>query len=456
MHVLRPFRTRNTSNVLPLRRPELRVLFVSHSFPPEGDPPAVGGMQRVAVELHEALQQVPGVALRSVLLRARRPWFGLVVVPFVLSLLGRIPRASKAHRPHVVVFSSMVTALLAWPLRQWLRRAGVTTAAIVHGLDVTNTFPTYQWLVRRTLASLDLVLPVSRSTAALCVARGAAAEKVEVVPNGVSLQRFFAERASWAGASGDGAGFAPEAVASGAQKRAAREVLAHHFDAPELLDEGTTLICSVGRQVPRKGFEWFAEHVIPLLPPDVHYWLAGDGPQAEPIRAAAEAAGVADRVRLLGMIDEEALTELLRAADLFAMPNRPTPNDPEGFGVVMLEAGLCGTPTVAAALEGIRDVIAEGKNGHLVPTGDADAFASTILRYHYDSTELHALARRTVRHTASTYDWASVAASYTRILCASALPSHEAASLHQALEEEVLALEVPTYAPLPAWVPAAS
>ena len=39
------------------------------------------------------------------------------------------------------------------------------------------------------------------------------------------------------------------------------------------------LICSVGRQVPRKGFAWFVEHVMPVLTEKVHYYLAGSGPR---------------------------------------------------------------------------------------------------------------------------------------------------------------------------------
>ncbi|MDX1532382.1 MAG: glycosyltransferase family 4 protein, partial [Rhodothermales bacterium] len=221
----------------------------------------------------------------------------------------------------------------------------------------------------------------------------------------------------------------------------------------ELLHPDVTLVCSVGRQIPRKGFDWFVRTVLPLLPEDIHYWLAGDGPQAAAIRAAAEEAGVAHRVRLLGTVDEEDLMTLLHAADLFAMPNRPTRNDPEGFGVVMLEAGLCGTPTVAASLEGIRDVVADGWNGHLVPSGAALAFAETILRYHEDGAALAAFARRTVHYTVDTFNWASVAATYVRTLYAHALP--EAAEEHAAALEAVPVRPFRTaYPPVPVWVPA--
>ena len=82
------------------------------------------------------------------------------------------------------------------------------------------------------------------------------------------------------------------------------------------------------------------------------------------------------RVRCLGKISEDELVELYRRGQLFVMPNIVVPGDMEGFGIVMLEAGACGLPTLAADLEGIRDVIDEGINGWFAPTEDADAFAS--------------------------------------------------------------------------------
>jgi phosphatidyl-myo-inositol dimannoside synthase len=421
----------------PSQRSPLRTVFVSHSFPPEGRPLAnVGGMQRVATELSEALAESPEVALRRVVLRSAWRWTGPLTVPFLFLLVARLPRIARAHRADVVVFSSVVTALVCWPLRRRLRRQGVATAAIVHGLDVTTPIVPYQWLVRRAFRALDLVLPVSRATAAACIERGLAPAKVRVVPNGVSVERFLAP--SMPGISGDGmpayagdgAGgdhlpdpdlevrVAPRAVVPSPIRsaRAERQRLAERFGASDLLAEDSALLCSVGRHVPRKGFDWFVSEVMPGLPAYVQYWLAGEGPTTEAIREAAEAAGVANRVRILGCVSEADLRLLLRASDLLVMPNRPIENDVEGFGIVMLEAGLCGTPSVAAALDGIRDVIVEGESGHLVTAGDPDAFAEVIRRYSADRAALAALSRRAQTHTLRTFNWAAVADRYVEVL----------------------------------------
>jgi phosphatidylinositol alpha-1,6-mannosyltransferase len=290
----------------------------------------------------------------------------------------------------------MVTAMLAWPLGGVFRRSGVRTAAIVHGLDVTTPFRPWQWLVRRAFARLDLVLPVSEATGLACIARGLAPDRLRPVRNGVDVRRFL-----------------PLLSAPSARRRLIGALQAPDHPLPEF---GGLVLVSVGRHVRRKGFEWFVRQVMPLLPEDVHYWIAGDGPETAAIRAAAAETGLERRVRLLGRISEEDLHTLYRGADLFVMPNVPVKGDMEGFGVVMLEAGLGGLTTVGSALEGIAEVITEGTNGHLVQSGNAGAFVSAIMRYH-DEPELRLRgAYRTYTHTRRHFGWKTVSREYVRVL----------------------------------------
>ena len=60
------------------------------------------------------------------------------------------------------------------------------------------------------------------------------------------------------------------------------------------------------------------------------------------IREAIDRHGLHRSVRMLGKVAEEMLGRLYRGADLFVMPNIPSRATSEGFGVVMLEAGMCG------------------------------------------------------------------------------------------------------------------
>ncbi len=396
----------------------VRLLYVSQSFPPADRPMAnVGGMQRVAVELYQALAQHPDVDLDDIVLRSSWRWHHIIGIGWLFTTLRKIRRKAERGEIDAVLFSSMVPASLAPLLRKTLARRGIPMAAIAHGRDVTQPGPYQHLLVRRILGALDAVLPVSRATGAECVKRGMPEDAVYVIPNGVDTGRFtaVADRA--------------------ARRRALNEALA---DPDHALPDEALLLCSVGRQVPRKGFAWFIDEVMPLLPDDVHYWLAGDGPQADAIAEAAQRHGLTHRIRLLGRISDDALALLYRGADLFIMPNIPIPGDMEGFGIVMLEAGMSGTPAVAARLEGIQDVITEGVNGHLVESGNAWAFSEAVIPYYHDRAALEAAARQAARHTTETFSWPAVAARYAQRMRA-LLPANRSP---QTVEEARLGMDV--------------
>ncbi|MEM1417739.1 MAG: glycosyltransferase family 4 protein [Myxococcota bacterium] len=357
----------------------MRLLFVSHSFPPLGAPlDNVGGMQRVATELHDALSTRDDVALRTLALRSSWKDVHKKAVPFLVGLVPRLLLEARRHRADTVLFTSMTTALPALFAGPALQRQGLRVGAIAHGLDVTETNPAYQAAIGRLCRSLDVFLPVSRATRQQLIERGAPPERVIVVPNAVDVDRF-------AGPT--------DGVING---------------APPLADDAFLLV-TVGRQVKRKGFAWFVEHVMPRLPERAVFWLAGDGPERGAIEAAIARAGLEARVRCLGKIDEPSLLALYRRGALFLMPNVVVPGDMEGFGIVMLEAGVTGLPTVAADLEGIRDVITEGVNGWFAPTGDAEAFATRIRGLMADPDALAAARERTRAHVNATFTWDATA-----------------------------------------------
>jgi phosphatidyl-myo-inositol dimannoside synthase len=373
----------------------LRILYVSHSFPLPDQPLSnVGGMQRVAVELHAALASHPGVDLTTLVLETSWRWTGARTPAFLARLLATIPGIVREKGIDVVLFSSMVTASVTLLLRERIRRAGALTAAIPVGRDVTLPNPFYQRIVPHILGGLDLVFPISRATADTCLARGSAPDRTVVVPCGVDLGRL-----------------APPADRAAARRDLLARLAASGFE----VDPDALLLLSVGRHQERKGFHWFAGEVMPGAPPEAVYLVAGSGPTTPRIREAVERSGVGDRVRLLGRVDEEMLTALYRGADLFLMPNIAIPGDIEGFGVVMLEAGTCGMPVLAADLEGIRDVVQDGVSGHLLPSGDVEAFHEAIGRYR-DRRILGEAAARASEAVRSRFGWAAVAERYVEIL----------------------------------------
>jgi phosphatidylinositol alpha-1,6-mannosyltransferase len=382
------------------RADPLRLLYVSHSFPPAGSQLAnVGGMQRVAVELHDALAVHPRIRLTTRVLRASWAATPYRVGPFLGRMLADLPLTIRREGIEAVLFTSPVSAALALPLRGWLAARGVRTGVIAYGLDVTTPQPAWAGLVRRTFLAMDHVFAISRATADACLARGADPDRLHILPCGVDVERF-------------------PAVADRSAARADLVGALERSGPP--LPEDALLLAAVGRHVRRKGFAWFADRVMPLLPDDVVLLLAGDGPETPAVREAVERRGLAGRVRMLGRVSEEDLARLYRGADLFVMPNVAVPGDMEGFGVVILEAGLSGLWTVASALEGILDAVTPGGNGELIAPGDERAFADALLRHRADRPRLTTLSTQAREFVRQRYGWAGVADRYVRVLAGEA------------------------------------
>jgi glycosyltransferase involved in cell wall biosynthesis len=108
----------------------------------------------------------------------------------------------------------------------------------------------------------------------------------------------------------------------------------------------------------------------------LHIVVAGDGELRPRFEEQAAAAGVGDRVHFLGRVPHLELPEMLRAADLFLLTTEP----PESFGIVLIEAMATGLPVLATEYPGVRAVVDDGLNGHLVPAGDAGAVAAALDR----------------------------------------------------------------------------
>ena len=351
-------------------------------------------MQRVATELYDALLKQQDLTVIPLVLESSWSTVHYRTPFFLIQVFRKIKRYVREQQIDTVLFSSMVTALIAPLLKPILAERKVSMAAIVHGQDVTTPFFLYQRVVPRVFRALDAVFPVSNATGQQCLIRGLPEEKLHVVPNGIDLSRF-------------------SPLDSAAEMRT---LLKQHFDTGHNLSSKDLILCSVGRQVPRKGFEWFIRNVMPHLPANTQYWLAGDGPEHEAIYQASEETGLKDQVQLLGRITDEELEMLYRGADLFVMPNIAVPGTMEGFGVVMLEAGACGMPTVASRLEGIQDVITDGVNGHFAESGNAKSFLKIILPYLEDRSRLETLSRTALHHTRDMFSWKSVARKYKEAL----------------------------------------
>jgi glycosyltransferase involved in cell wall biosynthesis len=102
--------------------------------------------------------------------------------------------------------------------------------------------------------------------------------------------------------------------------------------------------------------------------------IAGKGDDEERLKREVGRLNLSeDEVRFLGYVSEEEKVELLQRAWVHILTSPR-----EGWGISIVEAAACGTPTVASDAPGLRDSVREGETGFLVPHGDVEALAQRL------------------------------------------------------------------------------
>ena len=337
------------------------LLLITRNFPP-----LWGGMERLNWHIADELTHAYEVTVIGPAGAAAQAPAGVTVIEvplrplwrFLLLATWRSLRAARRLHPAVVLAGSGLTAPMAWLAA---RRSGARCIAYVHGLDVTVPHPLYRAFWLPALRRMDCVIANSGATARLARDIGIATARIQIVHPGVVVP----------------------ALDSIARAR---------FRAAHGLGEHAPVLLSVGRLTVRKGLREFVSEVLPRIAaqrPDVQLVIVGDAPadalyaQAQSpagIQAAADAAGVGEHVHFLGTRFGTELAEAYAGADVHVFPVRELPNDPEGFGMVAVEAAAHGLPTVAYATGGVVDAVAEDESGTLISPGDAEGFAAAVLR----------------------------------------------------------------------------
>jgi len=187
-------------------------------------------------------------------------------------------------------------------------------------------------------------------------------------------------------------------------------------------------LLSLGRVVPRKGVETIIQALSNVKGAELV--VAGgpfpDGLDADPevtrLRAEAERAGVADRVRFLGRVPREEVPALIRSAHLTVCVPWYEP-----FGMVALESMACGVPVIASAVGGQKETVVNGVTGVLVPPRHPTALTRALRRLLDDPLLRTAYGIAGADRARSRYGWPRIAretlAAYTRVLAARGGPA---------------------------------
>ncbi|MTH77898.1 glycosyltransferase family 4 protein [Paracoccus aestuariivivens] len=141
-------------------------------------------------------------------------------------------------------------------------------------------------------------------------------------------------------------------------------------------------LLTVGRAVPKKGFGVLLD-ALALLPQDLHWHLThiGGGAELPRLQDQAMRLGLASRIEWQGALDQRAVLDAYREADLFVLASRVTPDgDRDGLPNVIVEAASQGLACIASNLSGIPEFLRNDDTGLLVPPEDPRALADAMAR----------------------------------------------------------------------------
>lgn len=209
---------------------------------------------------------------------------------------------------------------------------------------------------------------ISESTRDDLVARGVPREKVRVIHPGVDLKTF-------------------------------------HPD-PSVPRATVPTFVYVGRLKRYKGVRLLVEAFARARKtrPDMRLLVAGTGDARLELEQRSRALGQGDAVQFLGFIPESEKLMLLRTAWANVFPSVK-----EGWGITVIEAAACGTPSIASDSPGLRDSVRDGETGVLVPHGDVEALAQCLATFADDPELVRRLGEAAQRH-ADTLTWDRAAA----------------------------------------------
>ena len=369
----------------------MRILILNYEFPPVG-----GGGGRASADLGRALARrghelriltssAPGLPRSSsfdgldvIRLFTGRRSRTRASLPVMLAYVVAAGAAGIAHvrswKPDVLhAHFAVPTGLAAWAIHRVVRVPYLLT---VHLGDVPGGVPEktggwFRWVQPWTppiWKAAARVVAVSEHTRRL--ARQAYDVPIEVIPNGVDLERW----------------------------------------EPRLLQVARPpRLIFAGRFQPQKNVVGLVESLARLRDLEWSCALVGDGPQRRQVEGAIRERGLSGRIELPGWLDSAEVDRRLMESDVLVLPSRS-----EGLPVVGVQALAAGLAIVGTRAGGLAELIEDGVNGRISDPADLDAFTQGLRWCLEDQDRLLGLRRASLRKAAA-YDLRSTADAYERL-----------------------------------------
>jgi len=346
-----------------------KILIITRNLPP-----LIGGMERLNWHIADELgQQNEVILLSHIQAKKQAPpqckFYSAPLNPLPLFLIFSFFKTfliCLSTKPDTLFAGSGLTAPIVVFWAKVFRKKSII---YLHGLDINNNSFTYQKLWMPFLRSADSIICNSTPTKRLALNKGIRDSKISIIHPGVN--------------------FPPK-------ERDENLItdLKNHFCI-----QNKKILLSVGRLTERKGLLEFIENCLPQIVkeiPNTILLIVGDTASnalnnkfqnKEELLKIAKKINVDQNIIFTGAVDEKTLTQFYYMANIHVFPVKHIPNDPEGFGMVAIEAASHGTPTIAFATGGIVDAVLNNQTGYLIKANQYDNFTKKTIYLLTDDRE---------------------------------------------------------------------
>lgn len=283
--------------------------------------------------------------------------------PYELALINKMAEVSKTAELDIIhAHYAIPHAFSAYVAREMLKPHGPKVVTTLHGTDVTlvGVDQSYFDIIRFSILQSDGVTAVSNFLKKKTIEQFDINKPIDVIYNFVDTERFTPNSIA------DCTCYAPNN----------EKILTHvsNFRPVKRLEDVVQIFARVRQEIPAV-----------LL-------LVGEGQDRNKASQLVDELGLTQYVHFLG--NQDYIESILPDSDLFLLPS-----EKESFGLVALEAMSCGVPVVGSNVEGIPEVVENGRIGFLHPVGDVDSMAKSAIKLLSDQ-DLHDRVSRDARKMA--------------------------------------------------------
>lgn len=204
-------------------------------------------------------------------------------------------------------------------------------------------------------------------------------KEIEIVPNGVDLQKFKPKNSN------------------------------QNLKLKLGIKQDEKVIIHSGRIAKKNGLDDLIKASL-YLDSSIKILIMGDGPDRKKLEDLAEKLKTKERVIFLGKYNNDDLPKYLVIADIFVRPSLS-----EGQGISFLEAMAASTPVIGTQVGGILDFLKDGKTGLFCEVRNPKSIAEKIGEILENSPLRKTLAKNGLKLVQDKYNWDKIVSKMEKI-----------------------------------------